>query len=63
MTHLLDTDHLTFLQRQDGREWVTVLGHIEKVGQYNVGICVVSFHEPVLGLHAKLIQAKKLRRN
>lgn len=58
MTHLLDTDHLTNLQRKDGREWATIVRHVRVVGELEVGVSVVSFHEQVIGLHAKLNAAK-----
>ena len=59
MTHLLDTDHITFLQQQDGPEWATIVAHIGRVGQRNVGLPVVSFHEQVIGIHAELNKARK----
>ena len=54
MTHLLDTDHLTLLARQDGAEWA----RIEACGQESVAASVVSFHEQVLGCHDKLNRAR-----
>lgn len=59
MTHLLDTDHVTFLQQQDGREWAVIVGHIARVGQRNVWLSVLSFHEQVLGIHSELNKARK----
>jgi tRNA(fMet)-specific endonuclease VapC len=59
VTYLLDTDHLTLLQKQDGQEWAAIVGHVNRVGQENVAASVVSFHEQVFGCHAKI---NKLRR-
>lgn len=59
MTHLLDTDHITFLQQQDGREWAVIVGHITTVGQRNVWLSVLSFHEQVIGIHSELNKARK----
>jgi tRNA(fMet)-specific endonuclease VapC len=59
MTHVLDTDHITFLQQQDGPEWATIVTHIGRVGQQNVGLSVISFHEQVMGIHAELNKARK----
>ncbi len=59
MTHLLDTDHITFLQLQDGTEWAVLVGHIQRVGQQNVAVSVISFHEQVLGVHEKLNPARR----
>jgi tRNA(fMet)-specific endonuclease VapC len=59
VTHLLDTDHITFLQRQDGREWAVIVAHVTRVGQRNVGLSILSFHEQVIGIHAELNKARK----
>lgn len=59
MTHLLDTDHLTLLQKQDGQECAAIVGHVNRVGQENVAASVVSFHEQVLGCHAKINKARR----
>ncbi len=59
MTHLLDTDHITFLQQQDGREWAVIVGHINRIGQGNVWSSVLSFHEQVIGIHSELNKARK----
>jgi len=59
VTHLLDTDHITFLQQQDGREWAVIVGHISRVGQRNVWLSVLSFHEQVIGIHSELNKARK----
>jgi tRNA(fMet)-specific endonuclease VapC len=59
VTHLLDTDHIAFLQLQDGMEWAVLVGHIQSVGQQNVAVSVISFHEQVMGIHEKLNQARR----
>lgn len=59
MTHLLDTDHVSILSQQTGREWPIVVAHVNAAGQANVGISIVSFHEQVIGCHAKLNQARR----
>ncbi|AMV30226.1 tRNA(fMet)-specific endonuclease VapC [Gemmata sp. SH-PL17] len=59
MSHLLDTDHLTLLAQQDGREWASIVAHINTHGQENVAASVVSFHEQILGCHNQLNQARK----
>jgi len=58
MTHLLDTDHVTFLQRQDGREWGLIVGHIARVGEEKVAVFAISLHEQMMGIHNQLNQAK-----
>lgn len=59
MTHLLDTDHITFLQLQDGAEWAVLVGHIQRVSQQNVAVSVISFHEQVMGVHKQLNRARR----
>ena len=58
MTHVLDTDHISILQKQDGREWDVIVGHIAQVGQQKVAFSIVSFHEQVLGLHSEMNKPK-----
>jgi tRNA(fMet)-specific endonuclease VapC len=58
MTHLLDTDHISILQKQDGRDWGVIVGHIAQVGQKNVALSVVSFHEQLMGLHSEMSKPK-----
>jgi tRNA(fMet)-specific endonuclease VapC len=45
--------------RQSGREWPVILAHVNAVGEANVGVSVVSFHEQFRGCHAKLNQTRK----
>lgn len=59
MTHLLDTDHLTLLQMQDGSEWVAIVAHINARGQGNVAASVASLHEQMLGCHAQMNKARR----
>jgi tRNA(fMet)-specific endonuclease VapC len=58
MLYLLDTDHMTFLQLQDGSEWQAIQRHLQRVGQSEVGVSVVSYHEQINGIQTKLNQAK-----
>jgi len=58
MLYLLDTDHMTFLQRQDGSEWQAIQWHLQRVGQAEVGVSIVSYHEQINGIQTKLNQAK-----
>ena len=58
MTHLLDTDHITFLSRQDGREWGAITRQINRVGQDQVAVSAVSLHEQMLGIHTRINQVK-----
>ncbi len=58
MEYLLDTDHMTFLQRQDGSEWQAIMRNINRVGQSIIAVSIVSYHEQVNGIEKKINQAK-----
>jgi len=58
MKFLFDTDHMTFLQRQDGSEWQAIQRNLQPVGQAEVGVSIVSYHEQINGIQIKLIKAK-----
>ena len=49
--YLLDTDHLTFLQRGIGREFDNLADHVAKISELEIFVSVISFHEQVLGWH------------
>ena len=58
MKYLLDTDHISFLQRRSGSEYQVLSA---KMGQHSLadfGLPVVSFHEQALGAHSFLAQAR-----
>lgn len=58
MKYLLDTDHISFLQRRSGKEFTCL---IQRMGQYSstdFGLSVVSFHEQVLGAHTLINRAR-----
>jgi tRNA(fMet)-specific endonuclease VapC len=50
--YLLDTDHITILQRQSGREYAILSARIRREPRSDLGFSIVSFHEQVLGAHA-----------
>lgn len=58
MTYLLDTDHISILQRQDGEEFRRLSGRIAQAGMGGLLLCVVSLHEQVLGCHAYINRAR-----
>jgi len=59
VTHVLDTDHITILQRQNGREWPLIVERITRVGQRNVALSIVSFHEQFMGIHAQINRIRR----
>ncbi len=58
MKYLLDTDHISFLQRRSGLEFTCL---IARMGQYtyaDFALSIVSFHEQVLGAHNFINRAR-----
>lgn len=58
MKYLLDTDHISFLQRGTGAEFTRLMA---RMGQHSPGdfaLSVVSFHEQVLGAHNFINRAR-----
>jgi tRNA(fMet)-specific endonuclease VapC len=58
MTYLLDTDHLSILQRKAGTEYLRLSTWMAQFAPADFACCVVSLHEQVVGAHAFLNQAK-----
>jgi tRNA(fMet)-specific endonuclease VapC len=59
MKFLLDTDHISILQKQSGPEFAALITRIAQVPRSDLTFCIVSFHEQVLGCQTYLAQAKK----
>ncbi len=58
MTYLLDTDHLSILQRKAGAEYHCLSTWMTQFTPLDFACCVVSLHEQVVGAHTFLNQAK-----
>lgn len=58
MTYLLDTDHLSILQRKAGQEYLRLSTWMAQLSALEFACCVVSLHEQVLGAHNFINQAK-----
>ncbi len=62
MKYLLDTDHISFLQRRSGPEYAALAARIAQgvVGQANLDLAfsVVSFHEQALGAHTFILRSR-----
>ena len=58
MTHLLDTDHLSILQRRAGLDYTVLVANMVRHDESDIGVCVVSLHEQALGAHAKINGAR-----
>jgi tRNA(fMet)-specific endonuclease VapC len=51
MKYLLDTDHISLLQRRSGTVYATLLLRISQNPLTDFALSMVSFHEQVLGAH------------
>jgi len=58
MRFLLDTDHISILQKQSGPEYRALMPRIAQVPPAELAFCIVSFHEQVLGCNTYIAQAK-----
>jgi len=56
--YLLDTDHISILQRQAGSEYATLLRQIAQHSPTDLACSIISFHEQVLGCHTYIRQAR-----
>ena len=58
MKFLLDTDHISILQKQSGPNYTALIARIAQVPRADLAFCIVSFHEQVLGCNTYIAQAK-----
>jgi tRNA(fMet)-specific endonuclease VapC len=58
MKFLLDTDHISILQKQTGSEFAKLMSRIAQVSRADLAFCIISFHEQVLGCNAYIAQAR-----
>ncbi len=58
MTHLLDTDHISVLQRPGSREHAFLLTNLAVHPPTDVVMCVVGYHEQSLGCNNLISQAR-----
>ncbi len=59
MKFLLDTDHISILQKQSGPEYAALIARISQVPSADLLFCIVSFHEQALGCNTFIARAKK----
>jgi tRNA(fMet)-specific endonuclease VapC len=60
MRYLLDTDHLSVLQRQAGKDYNNLSARITQYPISDFAVSTVTFHEQVLGSHAYINRARNL---
>lgn len=59
MRYLLDTDHISFLQRRSGPEYATLLARIALHQPMDFAFSIVSFHEQVMGAHSFIARSQR----
>lgn len=58
MRYLLDTDHLSILQRGRGAEYEVLAARMAADSPDDFALCVVSLHEQLLGAHTYISRAR-----
>ena len=58
MRYLLDTDHISILQREAGPEFAALSARIARHDPADLAFSVVSFHEQTLGCHTYINRAR-----
>ena len=58
MRYLLDTDHISFLQRRSSLEFTNLTARISQHSPADFVLSIVSFHEQVLGAHTFINRAQ-----
>jgi tRNA(fMet)-specific endonuclease VapC len=56
--YLLDTDHLSILQRQSSPAYSTLIAKIDRHPSSDIAASIISFHEQVLGCHTYITRAR-----
>ena len=58
MTYLLDTDHITILQREAGPEYIILRARLAQHAPEELAFPIISLHEQVMGCHTYINQAQ-----
>jgi tRNA(fMet)-specific endonuclease VapC len=58
MKFLLDTDHISILQKQSGPEYPVLMTRSAQVPRADLVFCIISFHEQALGCNTYIVRAK-----
>ncbi len=58
MKYLLDTDHLSILQRQSGQDYINISARMAQHPLSDFAVSSVTFHEQLLGCHAYINRAQ-----
>jgi tRNA(fMet)-specific endonuclease VapC len=60
MKYLLDTDHLSILQRQVGKDYANLSTRMTHYPRSDFAVSTVTFHEQMLGCHTYVNRARNL---
>ena len=52
MTHLLDTDHISILQRRGGTDYAVLVVNLSNHQDSDIGVSVISLHEQAVGCNS-----------
>ncbi|WP_414563085.1 MULTISPECIES: type II toxin-antitoxin system VapC family toxin [unclassified Anabaena] len=58
MRYLLDTDHISFLQRRSGAEFLILAARISQYQSTDFAFYIISFHEQVIGAHTFITRSQ-----
>ena len=58
MKYLLDTDHISFLQRRSSSEFIRLTLRMSQHSLSDFALSVISFHEQVIGAHSFINRAQ-----
>ncbi len=58
MKYLLDTDHLSIIQRQTGKDYINLSTRIAQYPLSDFAISIVTFHEQIIGSHTYISRAR-----
>ena len=58
MIYLLDTDHISLVQRGSGAAYATLMSHISQHALTDIAFSIISMHEQVLGCHTYINRAR-----
>ncbi|MGI8503284.1 MAG: type II toxin-antitoxin system VapC family toxin [Hassallia sp.] len=58
MKYLLDTDHLSVIQRQTGQDYINLSTRMAQYPLSDFAISIVTFHEQLLGSHTYISRAR-----
>lgn len=60
MKYLLDTDHLSILQRQTGKDYTNLSARMVQHPLSDFAVSIITFHEQILGCHAYINRVRSL---